>query len=538
MARQCVALPKMPLKRSSALTILGTALSIDTIVMIIVALLPLLLGVFIGIILSIIHPSIVHCAYGEDTDTVLIMDNTELIQQRDIYNFRNPAAKLFITLLDESDRVSIYSSNYTPPMIEDLTAVGSSEDKMRLYNTLDNIAIEGTLNDLTNLLTNAFLTLTGKNLPNRTKHIVLMYYSNETLKDNNVEESLIHTAVDNSIKLHVITFDNSYNKKELMSIAENTGGTFNILSKPEDIHLAFTTIYENIKYPQRLTIVRDTFVVDSSVSELSLLINKTSSNSRIILKSPDGTMLYDQNKTSSVDWISSKIFDKITIRTPKSGKWEIMFSVGKDNKAFVVSDLQLHTNIEGKNLYLNSVNGLDAWITNKDILLNYKELAETIEITGEIKNPSGKSTAISLEGYNLSKGHNAWDGRFINEYEPKMQGYHTINIYARTGSFNRQMSYKVNAIEASQDLIEQARLKQQQLLEKHKEEELLKAKTEEKPDLKETSMTKHGSWLEASVVIKTESFKKDFINFSIINLVLFIFVSLYIRRNRLKVKTS
>jgi len=448
---------------------------------------------------------------SESIDVVLVMDSSGSMKKTDPMSLRIPAAKLFISLLDKNDRASVVSFSDASYPIIPLTPVDSAAHKDQLLRAADKISSAGLFTNLYDALEGGLSILSESENNGRTKIIVLMSDGMMDVGDTDKDRELVEkiknemaaTLEEKGIQVYAIAFTEQSDRLLLEKISKRTGGFYNLALSDKDFHLIFTSIFESLKSPDMAPMSENGFLIDRSIEEVTIVATKGSPQTQIRLNSPDGRSYTNKEKSTGIGWFVSDNFDMITIKTPAEGRWEILFSTGANNKAYIITNLKLQTNFE--QLYSTFGDPLDIkiWLEKDNNVIKEQELLDKFDIYLEMTGPDGNSSKLEA----FSKG----DGIFERSIAPFTPGNYKLRIIAHGNTFEREKAFVFNIADAKES----------------KEDILLKREREKKAKEKNNHIPVEGK------ITSSISWKKTIIQFVLINLVIGIIVFAYFKRKRI-----
>jgi hypothetical protein len=403
--------------------------------------------------LIILFSGMSHSAEKKDMDVVLVMDSTGSMKKTDPLFLRIPAAKLFVSLLGKNDRASVVSFTDSAEILSSSVLLDSENGKNTLSQAVDKITSTGLHTNLYEALNKGIEVLGAKKRPGSEKVIVFMSdgimdtgdpEKNKTLIEK-LKTDLTKLLIDNGIKVYAIAFTGQSDTQLLERVSKQTGGFYNLAMTDRDFHLVFASIFESLKAPDMLPVSGNGFLVDRSIEEVTIVTTKDSPDTTIKLSAPDGKKYSSVNKPPDTEWFVSNNFDMMTMKKPLDGKWEILFSTGKNNKAYVITNLNLQTNFN--ELYPLFGQNLDVkvWLEREGKPIKEKEVLEKITISLELSNPDGETTRL--------QPFSAEDGSFERKIELYKAGNYKLKLVADGKTFQREktFAFKVSDVKESQE---------------------------------------------------------------------------------------
>lgn len=457
-----------------------------------------------------------HCASSQNAgniDVVLVIDSSGSMQKTDPLSLRVPAAKLFISLLDKDDRAGIVSFSDRGYLLSDLLSVGSEENREKLFAAADRISADGLYTNLYEALNSGYTMLSSHKETDREKILILLSdgimdvgsLDQDKILLDSITGSLTETLKKQAIRVYTIAFTEASDRKLLERISKRTNGFYNTALADKDLHGVFTSIFESLKSPEMVPVKGNSFVIDSSIEELTIVATKSDPDTEIQIISPSGESYSSSGKYSGIGWFVSENFDMITILKPLEGKWEILFSTGENNKAYVITDLKLQTDFDKMYAIFGEQMDVRIWLEREGARITEQQILDKIKVYIELTGPDG--TSSKLEAF--QKG----DGIFLRSITPFTAGTYKMKFVAEGMTFSRAKSFAFNAAnleESKKDLMEQR-------------EEKKKQQEAEPPISHEEGQEEH-----------EVSFITLFVQFIVMNIVLAMIVLGYFRRERLR----
>lgn len=462
--------------------------------------------------------ALVPACYGDKgiVDVVLVIDSSGSMKKTDPMSLRIPAAKLFISLLDENDRAGVVSFSGRGSPIMNLTHADSETNRGILLESTEKITSNGLYTNLFDALKTGFNVLSADKREKVSRIIVLMSDGMMDTGDpeedmkllDQLKKGLTDTLVNDEVKVYSIAFTKHSDQQLLKMISKQTGGFYNLALTDQEFHLIFTSIFESLKAPEMLPMRENGFLIDKSVSEVTIVVTKEAPDTKIQLNSPDGEGLTNAEKRPDVQWFASNKFDMITVKKPVEGRWKILFSTGKDNKAYVITDLKLHSNFD--QLYATFGDPLDIkiWLEKDGRVIKEQDILDKIEIYIELTGPDGKTSKLNP----FSKG----DGTFLRKIAPFNPGDYEFRIVAKGKTFERTKSFVFNVADARESMEDVTAKRENKKASEETDEEPVEQKITEENKTDEISWTK--------VIMQ----------FIAINIALGIMILSYMNRNRIK----
>lgn len=143
-------------------------------------------------------------------------------------------------------------------------------------------------------------------------------------------------------QVHAVALSQDVDRALLDALATATGGWREDAPTAAALQRAFLHLFEQAATPDSLPLKGNTFRVDASVRELTLLVFRNPTETApLSVTGPDGIKLNAAAPGSHSRWQSEAGYDLVTIETPAPGDWHFTGTQDPDNRALVVTDLDL-----------------------------------------------------------------------------------------------------------------------------------------------------------------------------------------------------
>jgi len=377
-------------------------------------------------------------------DAVVIMDSSGSMKKNDPNSLRKPAAKLFISLLNETDRASIMSFSDNGYPITYLNTLDSEENIQTTLKATDKVSTKGVYTNIHAAVERAHKILT-ENPSDRDPIIILLSDGKMDVGNNkksiDLSSQLISETVpklnEANIKVYSIAFTEGSDQELLTTLSESTQGFCKVAANDEELHTAFTSIFEQSKQPDMLPLSENSFLADESIREITIVANKATPESKIFLEDPNGEKFDATVDNKNIKWFISDSFDMITIKKPVAGDWKILFS-DNDNKAYIVADMKMKSKFDF--IEENGIKKLhaQAWLEKEGQTVSETTILDSITAKLELSAPS-EATSESPMGLALNDEN--MTGIFVSNYKPKENGTYFATVTLKSQTFERQKTF-------------------------------------------------------------------------------------------------
>jgi len=378
-------------------------------------------------------------------DIVLAIDTSGSMKQTDPQRLRIQAAKMFVSLLGKEDRVAVvgFSGNAVP--LSKLAPLTDRASSQVVLDAIDKLGADGKYTNLFEAIAQSHLLINQATKPGNSRQIVLMTdgnmdvgnaEQNTRLTERTLEE-LAPALTRDGIRLYSIAFTEHSNLPLLRLMAQDTQGHFTLLKDASGTHQVFESIFERAKKPDQLPLNEDSFIVDGSIHELTVVASKYRPDSHIALQTPSGKEIISTTNSPSVRWFSGKQFELITVTNPEPGFWELKFSEG-GNKAYIVTDLKLHIEASHTEIEPNGTVRLRAWLERDGKRVKAHELMASSRFSLAVTFPDGHVDERPLldDGKNSDEGRG--DGLFGSLLTFDKEGQYRLDVVVAGETFDRK----------------------------------------------------------------------------------------------------
>jgi len=391
-------------------------------------------------------------------DAVLIMDSSGSMAKSDPDKLRIPAAKLFMSLLGDKDRIGLISFSDNGYPVLHLTAP-SPKNNARILSSADKVSSKGVYTNLHAALLKGVQMLDRESDPQREKMLVLMSDGKMDVGDTDedwqltqkVQGELLKNIKKKNIKVYTIAFTEASDVDLLKDIAHQSKALFKLAKNDTDLHEVFSAIFESAKSPDMLPIEGEEFVVDSSIKEVTIVASKEREDVRIYLQSPEWKKLSADDAGKQLNWFMSQHFDMITLRDPEPGTWKLLFTGGR-NRAYIVTNMALNHNPQQPQLNVGEDMVLEAWLEQDGKRLEREAVLTNTQFKMKIEAPDGANAEFEMFDTGEYGDKKVADGIYSNTLAYENPGSYRIDIIAKGETFSRQTTVHFEVAEAPVDL--------------------------------------------------------------------------------------
>ena len=377
-------------------------------------------------------------------DAVLAIDTSGSMKKTDPSGLRVEAAKLFLSLLEDGNRVGVLAFDTASRDLHPLQVLG--QDRSAPLERLNHITSDGQFTNLEKALRRAYDMLPRAD--GRERCIILMTDGKMDIgdpeEDRLATERLLGTFTPflrkEGVRVYTIAFTSFSDLDFLKQLALNTRGFFYLARRDTDLHVTFTNIYDNLAGPETLPIQGNEFYVDRSVMEMNIVVTKASQDTNVELIHPDRVRLTHERHPPEVRWFRSSSFVMINVPEPMVGTWRVRYGAEKGNRVFILTDLRLMTSVKSHVVPRDELLPVEVWLQEGEGEGKVLSLQE-VSVTCEVETAEGGLVSLPLLDDGRPPDREPGDGVFTGVFQPSTTGEHLLRIHAKTMTFERQKEH-------------------------------------------------------------------------------------------------
>jgi len=391
-------------------------------------------------------------ALPEGCDVVLLMDSSGSMKRTDPKGYRKGAAKLFISLLGEDDRIGVMSFGDTATRLAPLT-LNKKQNRKQLFSAVDRITSKEYSTNITDAVQKGFDELRAS--LRRERIIIMMSDGKLALgaaeKDTAALEQLkrlLPKLAQANVKLYTVAFTEESDSVLLENMAKETGGFFRYAREDKDVHGMFASLFEKLKAPDAVPFEGEAFTIDSEIKEATVLVTKKPGTA-LSLMDPSGRKNTASGHPATIEWYQSSVFDMITIQEPAPGKWGVKLSTNEGNKVYVLTNLSLKTSFDRSFVNKGETMIIDAWLEKQGGVVTEQSILESTTFSVEVTGPDAKPIKLDLTSTATGTAKPA-SGKYATRFTSPVVGEYTMTLLSQGKTFKRTRSVSFNAIEPPQ----------------------------------------------------------------------------------------
>lgn len=378
-------------------------------------------------------------------DVRVLIDVSGSMKKNDPKNLRIPALKLLVNLLPPESKAGIwlFSENSNQ-----LVAVGKVDKqwKQQALKSSTSIHSRGLFTDIEKVLIDATKdwaeadSNSKRSLILLTDGVVDVSKSPEKNRQSTkrIVEQLLPRLQQTSARVYTIALSENADQGLLEKIAFATGGWSESAKTSDQLQRTFLKIFKKAVPRDSVPLQGNTFSIDSSIKEFSLLVFRKADAKETALIEPDKTVLSKDAKSDNVQWLHEPGYDLITVKNPSVGEWRFNAEIDPDNEVLVLTDLNLKVS-ELPN-YVNEKEPLDivATMTDQGTPISRSDFLDMVQVT-------------LLQTDELMRKRDWPISRSGNEFKLRVSdtmtaGKQTLTVIANGNTFQRQVSQTIKVV--------------------------------------------------------------------------------------------
>jgi uncharacterized protein (TIGR03503 family) len=291
-------------------------------------------------------------------DVRLVIDVSGSMKRNDPNNLRQPAVDLLVRLVPDGGKAGVWTFGKYVNMLVPHQPVNSAwrEAASRKSAEINSV---GLFTNIGGALETAAQDMASGNPGYATSVILLtdgMVDISKSLEENEAEwrrvvDQVLPALRKAGYKVHAVALSDEADRNLMEKLAITTGGTFAVAKTAEDLMKIFLQAFDRAVPSQKVPLVNNGFLVDSSVNEFTALIFRKNPAEQTRLVGPDEEAIQADTKRDDVRWQRTDDYDLITVRKPYEGEWQIIAAIEPESRVTVVSNLALRVKDLPSNLF-------------------------------------------------------------------------------------------------------------------------------------------------------------------------------------------
>jgi hypothetical protein len=245
--------------------------------------------------------------------------------------------------------------------------------------------------------------------------------------------------------IHTLALSPEADVSLMARLSSSTGGYHEAVEDAAHIERAFLRIFEASAAPDSLPIAENRFVVDASVTEMTLVLFRDEDASPTRIIEPGGRPLGWERRSEDVRWDHERGYDLITITRPAAGTWAIDATADSDNRALIITDLRLETTKLPPSVAAGSAARVDIELTDGGRRIDSRAILKKTAFAARVNGPAGSSQDIEVDRTDVA-------GRFSASIPAFAEaGRYEVVVAASAPTFARERRHVVTVTAPAPD---------------------------------------------------------------------------------------
>lgn len=227
------------------------------------------------------------------SDVRILIDISGSMRQNDPNNLRRPALRMLAGLLQPGTKAGVWTfARWT----DNLVPVGDVDSawKKRTQSVSEKISSPGQFTNIEDVLDKSSADWSGEPTTHA-RHLVLLTdgmvdVSKQAAENAQSRERIIGTLLPRlkaaGVKVHTIALSERADHALMKTLAGETGGWYQQVAQADELQRAFLRMFETVGKPDSVPLQDNRFVVDSSISEATVLVFSKPDAPPVVLRSP------------------------------------------------------------------------------------------------------------------------------------------------------------------------------------------------------------------------------------------------------------
>jgi len=285
------------------------------------------------------------------SDVRVVIDISGSMKKNDPQNLRRSALRLLVGLMPKDGRGGVWTFGQYVNMPVPLGYV-SDGWKAQARERAERIHSRGLFTNIEEAFNRATKDWEGE--PTRFRRDVILLTDGMVDVSKDVEKNAASRKriLSNTLprleklgaRIHTIALSERADHDLMRKLSAATDGRYEQVDSADRLQRVFLRIFEEVGKPDTVPLLGNTFRIDTSIKEATLLVfRKKDASQPTKIISPSGKVFGINNTPKSIVWHQDEGYDLLTMSRPEPGEWHIQAEVDPDNRVMIVTDLRMHS---------------------------------------------------------------------------------------------------------------------------------------------------------------------------------------------------
>lgn len=384
-------------------------------------------------------------AHAAAPDVRVLIDTSGSMRLNDPANLRAPALRLLTELLPSGATAGVWTFDtdaiqlVAPSTVDKAWKTGARAAAAKVNS-------RGLFTNIEAALTAATAAWTEPNVAKGSRQVILltdgMVDVGKDPADNMASRARILNEALPRLKtlgatINTIALSEHADRTLLEALANATDGWSAQAHDAAALQRIFLHMFEQAAPPTGVPLQGNHFSIDTSVKELTLLVFSKAGAPPLQITRPDKGAFIRETAGHDVDWQHEEGYDLVTISQPAVGDWSFNAAADPDNRALIVTDLELALDPLPTNVVPGEPLTVAARLTNKGTPIQNVDFLKLVKSDLATSSSQGAGNVSTLS---LDSTSTAFGGAADTALPP---GDYQLLVRADGGTFQREQRRQI-----------------------------------------------------------------------------------------------
>lgn len=394
------------------------------------------------------------------SDVRVLIDISGSMKKNDPENLRIPALKIITNLMPKGSEAGVWAFGKYVNMLVPIKQV-DNQWQANANKAADKINSAGLFTNIGDAMSKSSWDW-NKPDDSESRSMILLTdgmvdISKDAAKNQAEREKILNVLLPRlknaGVTIHTVALSEQADSELLSELSNQTDGWFQSVSNAEDLQRVFLKIFEQATPRDSLPLDNNTFKVDGSVEEMTLLVFREKDSEPTRLIEPTTATLDKNSDKQGLRWFSTNAYDLITIENPQPGDWQVDAAIDPDNRVMVVSKLGLQVSDIPNNVLANEQINYAVKLIEDGQVITKPDFLQLVEAKLETRYKSKTQSTPLLRDDTGTFRQVFFAGEDDGVLEIKLtvksptferSRTHAVNIYGNPVETDLQLSYEEN----------------------------------------------------------------------------------------------